>query len=168
MKLSDELTQEDKDTFVELLYEGADPHVAAKEIGSTATAFKHCYSPRSQWYDEDFAERVAAAKASTEREQGRIDKLDGYIWTAAENGEKWAVEKLLLIYHPDFEPLRHQNLRISGSVEHTARLLFPALTREEIYERLEERGFTKEEIEQRLEQAKHRPPAALLPPAKVA
>lgn len=163
MKLSEDLTAEDKDTFVELLYQGADPSVAAHEIGSTGVQFKHCYSPRSQYYDEDFALRVAQAKASTERVEGRIDKLDGYIWAAAENREKWAIEKLLLIYHPDFEPLRHQNLRISGSVEYTARLLFPALTREEIIARLEERGFTLEEIEQRLEQAKHRPPAGLLP-----
>lgn len=169
--LAGDITDEMKASYVEGLLDGRDPSVVARELSSTGTQFRRLTNPESVHFDKDFADRVAAAKASEHRTESRREILDGMIWAAAEKGEKWAIEKLLLVYHDDFDKLRHNNLKISGSIEHTARLLLPHMTTEEIKERLRERGVSEEEIEAQLAKVKaERDPTAplALPPPKAA
>jgi hypothetical protein len=165
MILAGDITPEMKDDYIEGLLDGRDPAVVARELDSTGTQFRRLTNPESVHFDSAFADRVSAAKGSPHRKDNREAILDGLIWAAAEKGEKWAIEKLLLVYHDDFDKLRHSNLKISGSIEHTARMLMPHMTTEEIFARLEERGFTREEIEAELAKVKSdREPMALPPP----
>jgi hypothetical protein len=155
VKSADEITAEDKQSFVELLIDGCAANVAAELLGTTGTAMRKHYSGNSSiYFDPEFADQVAAAKASDARVHARLERIEGSFWRAVDKGEKWAVEKALLVYHPDFESLRHTNLRISGGIEHTARLLMPHMTTEEIFQRLEAQGMSRAEIEQQLEKLK--------------
>lgn len=134
--LAHEIDEGLKAEYVALLADGLDPGSAAKALGSTGTQFRKHRSPNSQWYDPAFADQVATALASDQRKSNRLERLEEAFWNAVEHGEKWAVEKGLYAYHPDFEHLRHTNLRVSGEIVHAAKVLLPHLSDEEIQARL--------------------------------
>jgi hypothetical protein len=125
-----------KREYVMLIHDGLDPGTAARELGSTGSQFRKLRSPNSHWYDPAFADQVAAALASEDRRHNRVERLEEAFWAAVEAGEKWAVEKGLYAYHPDFEQLRHTNLRVSGEIVHAAKVLLPHLSDDEIRARI--------------------------------
>lgn len=141
MKFAREITEQDKADFIELLKDGYDPGSAARQLGSTGTQFRKLRRAHTQWFDPAFADACAAAESDEARAVTRRERLEEAFWEAVENGERWAVEKGLYAYHPDFEHLRHTNLRVSGEVEHTWRAMLPHLTDEELRERLIEAGL---------------------------
>ncbi len=126
-----------KAEYVGLIMDGLDPGSAAKELGSTGTQFRKHRSVNSQWYDPAFADQVAAAIASDQRKGNRLERLEEAFWAAIEGGDVRMLEKGLYAYHPDFEKLRHTNLRVSGEIVHAAKVLLPHLSDEEIQARLE-------------------------------
>lgn len=138
MKHVKQISAEDKAEFVDLLRDGIDHVSAARSLDSTGTQYRRLRSPQSQWFDPEFAQACHEAENSPERVTTRIQRLEGAFWQAVEDGKQWAVEKGLYAYHPDFEHLRHTNLRVSGSIEHTARMILPHLSDDEIKERLAE------------------------------
>lgn len=125
-----------KSEYVGLIADGLDPGSAAKELNSTGTQFRKHRSPNSQWYDSAFADQVAAALASDQRKANRLERLEEAFWKAIEDGNTRMLEKGLYAYHPDFEQLRHTNLRVSGEIVHAAKVLLPHLSAEEIQARL--------------------------------
>ena len=125
-----------KAEYVGLIADGLDPGSAAKEMGSTGTQFRKHRSPNSQWYDPAFADQVATALASDQRKTNRMERLEEHFWAAIEKGDVRMLEKGLYAYHPDFEKLRHTNLRVSGEIVHAAKVLLPHLSKEEIQARL--------------------------------
>lgn len=115
-KLARELTAEDKDEFLRLICEGMSPDVAARELGSTGTQFRRLRNPLGEHYDPAFAEAFKAAITSDAHEQGRLERIRDLIWKRAEAGDVKILEKLALIYDPDWQPLRHQNLNVNMNV----------------------------------------------------
>lgn len=138
MIFASEITEELKADYLELLRDGFDGGSAARQLGSTGTQFRKFRRQHSRWYDATFADACAAAEASDDRAVTRRERLEDAFWAAVENGEKWAIEKGLYAYHPDFEHLRHTNLRVSGEIMVAARALLPHLSDEEIQQRIVE------------------------------
>jgi len=125
-----------KSEYVALIADGLDPGSAAKELGSTGSQFRKHRSPNSQWYDPAFADQVEAAKNSDQRKANLLERLEEHVWRAIEKGDIRMLEKMLYAHHPDFEKLRHTNLRVSGEIVHAAKVLLPHLSDEEIQSRL--------------------------------
>lgn len=130
------IDDEMKAEYVGLIADGLDPGTAAKELGSTGTQFRKHRSPNSVWYDSAFADQVEAAKNSGQRKANMLERLEEHVWKAIEKGDIRMLEKMLYAYHPDFEKLRHTNLRVSGEIVHAAKVLLPHLSDEEIENRL--------------------------------
>jgi len=138
-----ELGDEHKRLFLELIREGYDPAVAAHEAGSSATRFRRLRHPGGAHYDPDFAQAYEEAMRSPDRERNRLELVRELVWEAARAGNTRIIEKLALIYDPDWEPLRHANLRVDVRI--LARML-PGLSDEEL-----ERAIRAQEEQQALE-----------------
>lgn len=121
MLLAYELTPENKAEYIRLIFEGHRPNTAAKEIGSTGTQFRRLRNPTSEHYDAAFAKAYKDAITSEEHRSNHLDRIRDMVWTAAENGNARLLEKLSLVYDPDWEPLKHSNLRLDVNL--VARLL---------------------------------------------
>lgn len=134
--LAHQIDAEMKSEYVGLIADGLDPGSAAKQLGSTGTQFRKHRSPNSQWFDPAFADQVAAAAQSDQRRANMLERLEEHVWAAIEKGDIRMLEKMLYAYHPDFEKLRHTNLRVSGEINHALKVLLPHLSKEEIQARL--------------------------------
>lgn len=121
MKYAWELTPDDKVSFLELIYEGADPAKAARELDTTGTQFRRLRNPISEHYDKDFEAAFRAAVTSEQHEQRRLERIRELVWDRAEKGDARMIEKLALIYDPDWQTLRHANLNVN--VQMVARML---------------------------------------------
>ena len=126
-----EIDEELKQRYLESIRSGLRPNLAASECGSTGTQFRRLRRPSSEHYDPVFAKAVEEALDSGEHRRNRLEWLRGLADEAAEKGERWAIEKLSLLELPEWEPLRHQNLRIDHQVQIAAKML-PGLTMEEL------------------------------------
>lgn len=111
-----DLTQEQKDDYLRLIYEGLSPDKAARELGTTGTQFRRLRNPLGEHYDETFAEAFKAAITSDQHEQQRLEHIRDLVWQRAEAGDVKMIEKLALIYDPDWQTLRHQNLNVNVNV----------------------------------------------------
>ena len=149
-----EITEDDRAEFLDFLRDGLDQGAAARLIGTTGTQMRKFRRSHSVWFDPEFADACAAAEASSETAITRKERIDEMVWLAAEKGDWRAIEKLAYAYHPDFEHLRHSNLRVSGEIMVSARQIFPHLTDEQL-----------ERIAQQKEDDEGTVPLALLPPA---
>lgn len=116
LKTARDIDQDDKEEFLRLICEGMSPDKAAKELGSTGTAFRRLRNPLGVHYDESFAEAFKIAITSDAHEQGRLERIRDLVWARAEAGDVKMIEKLALIYDPDWQPLRHQNLNVNMNV----------------------------------------------------
>jgi hypothetical protein len=116
-----EITQDDKDEFLRLIYEGRPPHLAARDIGTTSTRIKRLRNPLGKHYDQAFSEAYLLAINSDDHEGGRLEHLRDLQWQKAEAGDSKMIEKLSLVYDPAWRDLRHQNLRLDVNL--AARLL---------------------------------------------
>jgi hypothetical protein len=134
--LAHQIDAELKAEYVALIADGLDPGSAARELGSTGSQFRKHRSPNSIWYDPAFADQVEAARHSDQRKSNLLERLEEHVWKAIEKGDIRMLEKMLYAYHPDFEKLRHTNLRVSGEIVHAAKVLLPHLSDEEIQARL--------------------------------
>lgn len=147
-KLAGDLTAVDKDDFIQMIYDGYKPDVAAEMLGSTGTQFRRHRRPDSQWYDEEFANRYADAVASDEHATAFLERLRGKVAKMAlEDGNVRLLEKLSMIYDPAWEGLRNPNLSVNVNV--LLQQAAPSLTREEL-ERLREalvEAKKREEVE---------------------
>jgi len=134
--LAHAITPGDKAEYVALIAGGLDPGSAARELGSTGSQFRKHRSPNSQYYDPAFADQVEAAKNSDQRRANELEMLEEAFWAKVADGHWPAIEKGLYAKHPDWEKMRHTNLRVSGEIVHAAKVLLPHLSKEEIQARL--------------------------------
>lgn len=142
--LAKDIDAEMKTEYVDLVKDGYDVFTAARMLGSTASQFKKLRNG-GYWHDHDFAEAVDAALASDTHAVNQQERVRSMVWEQAEDGEKWAIEKLAYAHLPEFEKLRHSNLRVSGQITHELRnRLFPGLSDAELDERLAEAERRKE------------------------
>lgn len=116
-----DITQEMKDDYVRLILEGLNPAQAAEALGSTGTQFRRLRNPNGAHYDEAHATAFKTAITSEAHETARLERIRDLVWQKAESGDSKMIEKLALIYDPDWRELRHQNLNVNVSM--VARML---------------------------------------------
>lgn len=121
MKHAGDLTAEDKADFLTAIYEGQNRQQAAEQLDSTGTQFRRLCNPTSEHHDAAFAEAYRLAITSESHEQGRLEEVRDLVWQRARGGDTRMIEKLALIYDPDWATLRHQNLNVN--VQMVARML---------------------------------------------
>ena len=147
-----QINEELKAEYIDAIRSGMRPNLAAEKCHSTGHQFRKLRRPTSQHYDAEFAAAVEEAFDSGEHRKNRQEWLRGLSDRAADAGERWAIEKLSLIELPEWESLRHQNLRIDHQVD-IALSVLPGLTREEL-----DRAIAAKEVEVR--ELKALPPPA--------
>jgi hypothetical protein len=121
VKYADELTAQDRADFIQAILEGQNRQQAAEQLGSTGTQFRRLCNPESVHYDATFATDYQAAITSEAHEQGRLEEIRDLVWERARKGDSKMIEKLALIYDPDWATLRHQNFNVN--VQMVARML---------------------------------------------
>lgn len=130
-----EITAEHKAEFIALIRDGYKPDVAAEALGSSGTQFRRHWSGKSpEHYDPEFAAEYHEALNSQEHHENLTKRIDDLVWKHAETNAQMAL-KLALVYHPDFEPLRHTNFNVNVRVDMIQRLL-PYFPREMIEQAL--------------------------------
>jgi len=115
------ITEEMKADFLRLVYEGCNRHQAAVQKGSTGTQFARLMNPMGIHYDPDLTAEYTKAITSEAHERNRLERIRDLVWSEAEAGNSKMIEKLALIYDPDWASLRHQNLNVN--VQMVARML---------------------------------------------
>jgi hypothetical protein len=152
MKYAFEITEEEKAEYLELIRLGFKPAAAARELDSTGTQFRKFRSPKGQWYDKDFAQGFEAAINSDEHRINRQEVLRDRIDERSEVSDR-ILEKQAMTELPEWESLRHTNLRIDGELKILAKVA---------------PHFTDEELERAIEKARReeleRPDLKALPP----
>ena len=111
-----DISQEMKDDFIRLIQEGLNPAQAAQELGTTGTQFRRLRNAGGEHYDPEHERRFKQAITSEAHESSRLERIRDLVWQKAENGDSKMIEKLALIYDPDWRELRHQNLNINVGI----------------------------------------------------
>jgi multidrug efflux pump subunit AcrB len=141
MKYAGDITAEDKADFLKAIYEGQNRQQAAEQLDSTGTQFRRLCNSTSEHYDPAFAEAYKVAITSEHHERGRLEEIRDLVWKRARDGDTRMIEKLALIYDPDWRELRHQNLNVN--VQLAARML-PHISTAELERALAELEAEKE------------------------
>ena len=116
-----DIDQAMKDDFIRLVYEGHNPAEAARKLGSTGTQFRRLRNPHGEHYDPEFTAAFSQAITSEAHDLARLEAIRDLVWERANAGDVRMIEKLALIYDPDWATLRHQNLNVN--VDMVARML---------------------------------------------
>ncbi len=113
MKYAGDITAEDKADFLKAIYEGQNRQQAAEQLDTTGTQFRRLCNPTSEHYDGDFADAYRVAITSESHETGRLEEIRDLVWERARSGDTRMIEKLAMIYDPDWASIRHQNLNVN-------------------------------------------------------
>jgi len=117
--LSDE---ELKARFLELIHAGYIPPEAAEQLGKTGSWFRKFRSPKSHFYDAEFAERYEAIQEEhKEALRGRLEKagIEEALRGNARLIEKW----LMVLNSPGWEQFRPQNFQGEINIERLQMIL---------------------------------------------
>jgi hypothetical protein len=113
VKYAGDITAEDKADFLKAVYEGQNRQQAAEQLDSTGTQFRRLCNPTSEHYDASFADAYRVAITSESHEQGRLEEIRDLVWDKARGGDTRMIEKLAMIYDPDWASIRNQNLNVN-------------------------------------------------------
>lgn len=116
-----DIMEAEKYEFIHLVKQGYNRSEAAQSLGFKGRHFRSICSPKSMFYDEDFAREFGLAIGSLEYEHHRLERLRGEAQRRALGGSDRLLEKLLMVYDPDWEVLRQKttdvNINIRALVE---------------------------------------------------
>lgn len=124
------LSAEQKLDFLEHTRQGHNRHVAAGMVGAKGSQFRALCSENSQYYDERFARVYREIHESGEFEDNRLELLRGEAMVRALKDSDRLIEKLLLLYDPDWQPLRTQRVDVNASLEVWAQNALPGISNE--------------------------------------
>lgn len=124
------LTEEQKLDFLEHTRQGHNRHVAAHMVGGTGSQFRQLCSEKSQFYDERFARVYKEIHDSGEFEENRLELLRGEAMIRALRDSDRLIEKFLLLYDPDWTPLRTQRVDVNANLEVWAQTALPNISKE--------------------------------------
>ncbi len=96
------LTPEQKEQYVEALYNGFDPAEAAQQIGTTGTNVRRFRSPNSIHYDPEFGEKVKAALGSDDHRSAQLERVRAEFYKRALAGSDRLMERLLMMIDPEY------------------------------------------------------------------
>lgn len=124
------LTEDQKLDFLEHTRQGHNRHVAAKMVDGTGSQFRQLCNEKSQFYDERFARVYREIHESGEFEENRLELLRGEAMVRALQDSDRLIEKFLLLYDPDWEPLRTQRVDVNANLEVWAQNALPNISKE--------------------------------------
>lgn len=124
------LSEDQKLGFLEYTRQGYNRHIAAKLVDATGSQFRKICNPESVHYDERFARVYREIHDTGEFEESRLELLRGEAFLRALKDSDRLIEKFLLLYDPDFAPLRTQRVDINANIETWAQNALPNISTE--------------------------------------
>jgi hypothetical protein len=145
------ITQEMKVDFLEHMRSGLTRPEAAKLVGSTGSRFRSLCNPDSVNYDERFTRIYNEVMAAGgEHEQNRLELIRSEVMRRAMEGEVRLLEKLSIVYDPDWAFFRNQRVEVQGSLDSFVQAHFSHLSSgqlETLLEWVEQRSVTPAPLE---------------------
>jgi hypothetical protein len=112
--ISDDL----KERFLDLVANGYPRQEAAEALGETPRRFRALCSPKSEHYDEAFADEYEAlTEKGGEHEAGLVERLRTAGLGRAIRSSDRLLEKYSVIYDPAWHPHRPQALQINVNID---------------------------------------------------
>lgn len=111
-----QITTAEKHEFLQLIKQGFDRSEAARSLGYVGRHFRALCSPQSNFYDEEFAREYGESIGSLEHEQHRLERLRSEGFRRAMTDSDRLLEKMLMVYDPDWEKLRTQRQDINVNI----------------------------------------------------
>jgi hypothetical protein len=111
-----EITPAQKVEFIQLVRQGLNRQEAAFALEVKPRHFRSICSPQSPFYDEEFARSYGEAIGSLEHEQHRLERLRAEAQRRALVDSDRLLEKLLMVYDPDWQILRQKEVNVSVDV----------------------------------------------------
>lgn len=111
-----DISEAEKVEFLQLITQGLDRSEAARRLGYVGRNFRALCSPQSPFYDEEFAREYGEAIGSLEHAQHRLERLRSEAYRRALTDSDRLLEKMLMVYDPDWEALRTQRQDINVNI----------------------------------------------------
>lgn len=111
-----DITEGDKLEFLQMVRNGLNRQEAAKALDFKGRHFRSLCSPHSPFYDEEFAATYGQAVGSLEHAEGRLERLRAEAQRRALTDSDRLLEKMLLVYDPDWAVLRQKEVNVSVNV----------------------------------------------------
>lgn len=108
-----DITEAEKVEFLQRIGQGFDRSEAAKALGYHGRHFRALCSPKSPFYDEDFARDYGERIGSLEHEQHRLERLRNEGFRRAMLDSDRLLEKMLMVYDPDWQKLREKDVNVN-------------------------------------------------------
>jgi hypothetical protein len=107
-----DITEAEKYEFLQLIYQGYNRQEAAKSLGYKARCWRSLCSPRSLFYDEDFANAYADAAHSPENQSNFLERLRAETTRRALTDSDQLLTKMMMVHDPEWSVLRQKDVRI--------------------------------------------------------
>jgi hypothetical protein len=111
-----QISTAEKAEFLQLIGQGLDRAEAARKLGYVGRHFRALCSPQSPFYDEEFARSYGESIGSLEHAQHRLERLRSEAYRRALTDSDRLLEKLLMVYDPDWETLRTHRQDINVNI----------------------------------------------------
>lgn len=111
-----EITEAEKVEFLQMIRQGLDRQEAANALDFKGRHFRALCSPKSPFYDEDFARAYGEAIGSLEHEQYRLERLRAEGFRRAMVDSDRLLEKHLMVYDPEWRVLREKTTDVNVRV----------------------------------------------------
>lgn len=111
-----QITTDEKYEFLQLIHQGLDRSEAARRLGYVGRHFRAISSPKSPFYDEDFAHDYGQAISSMEYETNRLERLRAEATRRALIDSDRLLEKLLMVYDPEWSVLRERKMESNVNI----------------------------------------------------
>lgn len=112
-----DINTSEKIEFLRLIEQGLDRSEAARKLGYVGRHFRALCSPQSPFYDEEFARSYGESIGSLEHAQHRLERLRAEAYRRALTDSDRLLEKLLMVYDPDWEILRTHRQDINVNIQ---------------------------------------------------
>lgn len=111
-----EVTEAEKVQFLQYVRQGLNRQEAANALDFKARHFRALCSPESKFYDEDFAASYGEAIGSLEHRAGHLERLRTEANRRALTDSDRLLEKLLMVYDPEWQVLRQKDVNVNVNV----------------------------------------------------
>ena len=112
------ISDEQKADFLDLICQGYSRPAAAEALGCTARQFRALCSPKSSYYDEEFATRYAAlTEPGGVQEQAVVERVESAFIERAVKDSDRAAERVLAARSPLYSFLRPKTFSGNVNVE---------------------------------------------------
>ena len=136
-----DIDEAEKVEFLQYVAQGFDRQEAANALGYKGRHFRALCSPKSDFYDEDFARSYGEAIGSLEHEQHRLERLRAEGFRRAMTDSDRLLEKHLMVYDPNWAVLRQKDYSVNVTAIIESRLkMLPTELLEQVVDALEGRG----------------------------